>query len=55
MLQKISIPPLPLERKNFAHLTPPPPPKFQSLLWGKYEYLLEVHNVFPLVIKLVFM
>ena len=23
---------------------PPPPRKFQSLLWGKYGYFLELHN-----------
>jgi len=42
--------PTPLEASyislNFYILQNPPlPRKFQSLLWGKYEYFLELQNV----------
>ena len=30
--------------KFFGLTEPPPPKKFQSLLWGKYGYFLELNN-----------
>ena len=30
--------------KFFGFTEPPPPRKFQSLLWGEYGYFLELHN-----------
>ena len=41
---------IPIKLHTFGLTEPPPPRKFQSLLWGEYGYSLELHNTLAFII-----